>query len=217
MTRPQAFTGKQVSRLSGLSLRVLKYWEDTGVYRATFIDSRPKVPYRRIYTFRDLVSLRTLAKLRREYGIKLDDLRRAGQHLRESYPDVADPWSELSFGVLNRRVVFRDPITGEWRGAAPPQPILPIDVAFIARTTAKEAAQLLARRPEDVGQVVRHRHVLRNAWRLAGTRIPTSAVWHFYADGASVDQIQREYPDLESADVLAAINHELSVRGMRAA
>lgn len=217
MPHPRAFTSKQVSRLSGLSARVLKYWEDTGVYAATYIADRPRVPYRRIYSFRDLVSLRTLAMLRRQHGVRLDDLRQAGAYLRDSYPEVDNPWSELRFGVLNRRVVFREPSTGEWRSAAPPQHILPIDVAWIARTTATEAEALLARRAEDVGQVVRHRHVLRNAWRLAGTRIPTAAVWRFYDDGSDIDEIRREYPDLEVADVLAAIQHERKLRNERTA
>lgn len=218
MTRILAFTGQQVGRLTGLSQRVLLYWERTGVYTASYVDDRPRVPYRRIYTFRDVVSLRTLALLRRQHGIKLDDLRRTGSFLRDAYPDRADPWAELRFGVLNRRVVFRNPETGEWLTATPPgQAILPIDVEQIARATEREAASFTERRPEDVGIVVRHRYVLGNAWRLAGTRIPTSAVWNFHEDGADVSTIQRAYPDLGEADIVAAIAHERQSRGLSAA
>jgi len=217
MSRILAFTGQQVSRLTGLSPRVLRYWEQTGVYRASYVDDRPRVPFRRIYSFRDVVSLRTLALLRRRYRVKLHDLRRTGAYLRDTYPDRPDPWSELCFGVLNGRVVFRDPDRGAWLTAAPAgQAVLPIDVEAIARETEQDAARFTERRPEDVGTVVRHRYVLGNAWRLAGTRIPTSTVWHFHEDGADTVAIRRAYPDLTDEDVAAAIAHEARLRGLAA-
>lgn len=216
MPRPHAFTSKQVSRLSGISVRALHYWDDTDVYPASFKDERSRVPYRRIYTFRDLVSLRTLAWLRKEHKVTPEDIRQTGKYLRETYPEMADPWSELRFGVVNRRVVFWNSETKEWI-APPGQHVLPVDVQTIAHETERDAARLLQRSPEDVGQVVQHRHILRNAWRLAGTRIPTSAIWHFHEDGSDVEEILREYPDLEEADVWAAIEHERNVRGVSAA
>lgn len=218
MSRIEAFTTDQVSRLTGLSPRVLRYWEETLVFAASYIDERPRVPYRRIYSFRDVVSLRTLALLRQDYGVKLDQLRRSARFLRETYPDVSDPWSELRYGVLNHHVVFRDPRTGDWQTAAPPgQTILPIDVAQIARHTERDAAAFISRQPADMGQIVRHRYVLRNAWRIAGTRIPTSAIWHFHEDGADTNEIRRAYPDLTEADVAAALAHERGCRGLSAA
>src|SRR5438445_302961 len=109
-----AFTGHQVERLTGLSPRVLRYWEETEVFRASYIDDRPHRPYRRIYSFRDVVSLRTLALLRKR--VPLDELRRVGQYLSDRYEA---PWAELRFGVIGRRVVFPDPATGEWVFARP--------------------------------------------------------------------------------------------------
>jgi len=218
MTRISAFTGQQVGRLTGLSQRMLRYWEQTGVYAASYVDQRPRVPYRRIYSFRDLVSLRTLALLRQEHRVKLDDLRRAGTFLRETYPDLADPWAELRIGVLNGRVIFRNSETGQWRTAAPSgQTVLPIDVEAIARATEQDTAAFTERRPEEIGQIVRHRYVLGNAWHLAGTRIPTSAVWHFHEDGADAAAIRRAYPDLTESDILAAIDHERCLHGLIAA
>lgn len=218
MTRISAFTGQQAVRLTGLSQRMLRYWEQTGVYSASYVDQRPRVPYRRIYSFRDVVSLRTLALLRKQHRVKLDDLRRAGTFLREAYPDLADPWAALRFGVLNGHVIFRNPETGQWLTATPSrQSVLSIDVAEIARATERKAATFTERMPEEIGKVVRHRYVLGNAWRLAGTRIPTSAVWHFHEDGADVEAIQRAYPDLTECDILAAIDHERRLRGLIAA
>ena len=76
-----AFTGPQVQRLTGLSARRLAYWENTGVFRASYIDERPYRAYRRVYSFTDVVSLRTLALLRRY--VSLDELRRMGDYLAQ--------------------------------------------------------------------------------------------------------------------------------------
>jgi DNA-binding transcriptional MerR regulator/uncharacterized protein (DUF433 family) len=208
-----AFTGLQVQRLTGLSQRVLRYWEETDVFRATYIDDQPRRPYRRIYTFRDLVSLRTLALLRKR--VPLSELRRAGKHLAEKYES---PWAELRFGVIGRRVVFPDPNTGEWISAtANDQGFFPVMVDEIAQATESDASMLKGRSYDQVGKVVRHRHVSHNSWVLDGTRIPTSAVWNFFEAGYDVEGIIREYPDLYSADVEAALLHERQQRGLTAA
>ena len=214
MSGIMAFTTPQVIRLTSLSDRMLRYWEATGVYTASHVDPRPGVPFRRIYSFRDVVSLRTLSLLRREHRVPLDELRRVGIHLRGAHPDRVNPWAEMRFGVLNRRVLIRDPATGTW--VAPPgQQVLAIDVAEIARCTARDAPQLTARRPETLGRVERHRLVLGNAWRIAGTRIPTSAIQHFHEAGADTAAILREHPDLTGADVDAALRHEAAQRNPR--
>jgi uncharacterized protein (DUF433 family) len=58
---------------------------------------------------------------------------------------------------------------------------------------------------------------MSNAWVVAGTRIPTSTIWHFWEDGYDAEGIMREYPDLTKEDVKAALNHERELRGIRAA
>lgn len=208
-----AFTGLQVQHLTGLSQRVLRYWEDTNVFRATYVDSRPRRPYRRIYTFRDLVSLRTLALLRKR--VPLNELRRAGKYLAERFEA---PWAELRFGVVGRKVVFPDPNTGEWTSATEDkQGFFPVMVDEIARVTESDASVLKERRVDQIGKIVRHRHVSHNSWVLDGTRIPTSAVWHFHEAGYDIEGIIREYPDLHVADVEAALEYERLQRGLIAA
>ena len=72
-------------------------------------------------------------------------------------------------------------------------------------------ADLEARRKrtsEQIGKVDQKRGVLRNLPVIAGTRIPTSAVWSFHEDGRSEDEIIREYPSLTHEDVRAAIEYE---------
>jgi uncharacterized protein (DUF433 family) len=210
MSAPLAFTGRQVEQLTGLSERVLRYWEQTGVFRATYVDDRPRRPYRRIFSFRDVVSLRTLAMLRREYRVELDELRRVGQYLSRFHEA---PWAELRFRVAGRHVAFRDPETGEWVSGKPlGQRFVAFDLEEVRRTAEADAGELGRRRPEEIGQIVRHRHVVQNSWVVAGTRVPTSAIWNFHEAGFGLDRILQAYPRLTEEDVCRALDHERRLR-----
>jgi DNA-binding transcriptional MerR regulator len=206
-----AFTVPQVQRLTGLSARILRYWDQTDVYRPTFWDERPNRAYNRIYSFRDVVSLRTLATLRRKYGVRLDELRKTGQYLR-SFTD--DPWTQR-FWVQDRRVFFHHPETGDLvdrRGQTSY-----VDVAVIKAEVEAESAAWTERDPADFGRLERHRHIQRNQWVIKGTRVPTSAVWNFHRAGYSPEGIIREYPRLTPEDVVAAIAHEDTTRAAKVA
>ncbi len=210
-----AYTTEHVSRLTGLSPRVLRYWEEAGVFRASYVDERPRHPYRRLYTFRDVVSLRTLAKLRREHDVALDELRKVGQFLAGH---VDAPWSSLRFRLAGRHVVFEDPESGVPIVGRPlRQAVLVFSLEEIARETEKDAARLRERQPLDFGRVSRHRFVNHNSWVVSGTRIPTSAIWNFHEDGYSSEDIIAEYPQLRPEDIAAAIAHEEQLRKTSAA
>lgn len=47
--------------------------------------------------------------------------------------------------------------------------------------------------------------VLHGKPRLEGTRIPVSLILGYLADGASVEDIQRELPDVQPEDVTACL------------
>jgi uncharacterized protein (DUF433 family) len=58
--------------------------------------------------------------------------------------------------------------------------------------------------------------VLNNTPVVAGTRVPTEAIWNFHEAGYDTDAIIREYPQITAADVRAAIMYEESRRPRRA-
>lgn len=210
-----AFTTDHVRRLTGLSSRVLRYWEETGVFRASYVDENPRRPYRRLYTFRDVVSLRMLAILRRQHKVDLDELRKVGAFL-EKHADA--PWASLRFRLAGRHVVFDDPEAGVAVAGRPlRQTVIPFDLEEIARETEADAARLRERVSDDFGQLTRHRHINHNAWVVAGTRIPTSTLWSYYEDGYDIDSIIEEFPQLRLEDVEAAIAHERRLRETEAA
>ena len=201
-----AFTAEQVCRLTGLSARQLSYWDRTEFFSPTLVDDYSRRAFGRIYSFRDVVGLRAIGILRKVHEVPLQELRKVGQWLRRHHDT---PWSSLRFALHGRKVVFQDPASGsivEPRGAG--QKVFPIALEPIANEMREAAAHLRDRRADQLGQLSRNRYVVHNAWVIAGTRIPTTAVWNFHRAGFTSDAIIQEYPRLTAADVAAAIEFE---------
>jgi len=207
-----AFTVEHVRGLTGLSPQQLRYWDRSGVLSPHYGDGASGQPYGRVYSFRDLVGLRTLAQLR-ERGVPLQELRRVGQWLAARYDA---PWSSLRFYVVERRVYFDDPRSGARVLGPPGQTAFPFEMEHVAADTQAAAATLRERQAEDIGRVVQHRYVMHYAPVVAGTRIPTAAIWDFHRAGYDSAAIIREYPRLIPADVCAAIAHEQDRHNYRA-
>ncbi len=205
-----AFTADHVRRLTGLSLRQIRYWDQTDFFSPTLVDDHSRRTFGRIYSFRDVVGLRTIAILRLEHQVPLQELRRVGEWLCREHKT---PWSSLRFALHGRRVVFFDPKTGvptEARGEG--QVVFTVTLKVIADEMSEAAKRLRERASEDIGQIVRSRFVVHNAWVVAGTRVPTAAIWNFHSAGYRQAQILREYPRLKAADVTAAIDFEAKRR-----
>ena len=201
-----AFTAENVCRLTGLSGRQLSYWDATDFFSPELIDEYKRRAFGRIYSFRDVVGLRTIAVLRNVHRIPLQELRRVGEWLLAHHKA---PWSSLRFALSGRTVVFSDPVTGKYvEAAGGGQAVIEIDLEIIASDMRRAADGLRDRQKEQIGTVVRNRYVVHNAWVVAGTRIPTQAVWNFHKAGYTADAIIKEYPRLTPEDVRAAIEFE---------
>lgn len=209
-----AFTADQVTRLSGLSARQLRDWEKTGFFTPQYGDEEPRRPYSRLFSFQDVVGLRTIALLRNCYHIPLQELKKVGRWLSEHHDS---PWASLRFYVGGRRVYFDDPATGAHIATNPEgQVAFPIEMDKIAREVRDEIVHVRARPTDKIGQVTQKRNVAQNASVLAGTRVPTEAIWNFYRAGYDIDAIIREYPHITPDDVRAAIQHETQRQRERA-
>lgn len=201
-----AFTTEHVCRLTGLSVRQLRYWDATDFFSPTMLDEYRRRAFSRIYTFRDLVGLRAISVLRNRHKVPLQELRRVGEWLRRHHET---PWSSLRFALAGRTIVFFDPDSGaaiEPKGDG--QAVLPIALELIANEMRQAADKLRERQPDQLGKIVRNRYVVHNSWVIAGTRIPTRAVWNFHQAGFDTKAIIREYPRLTAEDVKAAIDFE---------
>ncbi len=199
-----AFSTEQAARLAHLTKRQVEYWVRSDVYSPSLATGRPRQPFGRIYSFRDVVALRTLALLRRD--VSLQQLRTLGRWLRQNYET---PWASLEFAVDDGQVFFRDPDHGIWISAKPlGQTVMPYRIETIAAEMESRLAKLRQRDPEDVGNIVRHRYIAHNQYVVAGTRIPAEIIWDYHVAGYSTDDILREYAELTRADVEAAIAFE---------
>ena len=59
--------------------------------------------------------------------------------------------------------------------------------------------------------------VLKGKPRLKGTRIPVSLILGYLASGTSVDDLQREFPDLTPDDVAACLRYPRDLSGFEVA
>jgi uncharacterized protein (DUF433 family) len=201
-----AFSAEQVCRLTRLSIRQLRYWDDTEFFSPEYAPGYPKRFFSRVYSFRDVVGLYTIAILRKRYHFPLQKLRRVGEYLHR-YHDT--PWSSLTLYVAGREIVFKEPGKSfNLLTAQAGQYVFPIELEEVARKVEAKATRLRNRRPSQIGQIERNRYVVHNAPVLAGTRVPTAAVWNLREAGYSTQAIIREFPRLRSRDVDVAVQYE---------
>jgi uncharacterized protein (DUF433 family) len=201
-------SSEQVTRLTGLSLRQLRYWDRTEFFSPEYAPGYPFGPFSRVYSFRDVVGLYTIALLRKDHRFPLQKLRTVGEYLHRNHET---PWASLALAVRGRDILYRDPDHPEsWVSSlqAPGQRALPIELAEVARRVEAEAKRLQRRQPAEIGRIRRNRYVVHNAPVLAGTRVPTSAVWNLHKAGYDARTILVEYPRLQLADVQAALEYE---------
>ena len=205
MTDLLIFTAEQVSRLTGLPVRVLRDWERTGIFTRHFGGGGGRQPSRRLYSFRDLVELRALAELRQRLPRK--ELGKLAAWLRE-HGDT--PLAELGVYLSDGKVELAAP------GCEPPPGAVRYELEPLAAELQRAVARLGERTPEEFGKVVRRRGVMGGAPILAGTRIPTKAVWSFHEAGYDTAGILEQYPRLTEDDIRAAIAYEAERRQQRA-
>jgi uncharacterized protein (DUF433 family) len=199
-----AFTEDQVERLTGVSKRQLRYWDSDGFFVPSLGHQNRRMTYSRMYSFRDLVSLKVLNELRNESRIKMNELRRVKDHLSH-YGD--ELWIKTTLYVHNKRVAFSNPDSGVLEEIVSGQGVLSIAIAAVAGDMRKAIDNLSARNDTDIGKIAQKRGVMHNRPVVSGTRIPVSGIKAFSDAGYTESEILKEYPTLTLQDIHAAINH----------
>jgi uncharacterized protein (DUF433 family) len=190
---PLAYSAVHVRQLTGLSRHQLSYWQQTGFF-----------PPHDVFTFRDVLALALLARLRNHHRIPLQSLRKVGKWLAERR---AEPWADLRVAVNGRQVLVGEPDQAALelpRGSGQTSFAQPGASVIDPAALADELAAAAQRQPSE-SNVVRSRVVLSNAPRLAGTRVPTAAIRALHLAGLDPEAIQREYPRLTAQQVEAAL------------
>lgn len=193
-----AFSEEDAIKLSGVSLHQLRHWDRSGLLLASYSQSNRRQPYSRVYSFRDLVSLRVLNLLRNRHGVSL-------QHLRDVAKELAhlgeDKWTSTVLYVLGKRVVFDDPMTDQRREVVSGQQVFDIPLKAAVTDTLEAIREQNHRSIGKRGNVIRQKFVLNNQAVFEGTRVPLAAVQRYLSRGYTDIKILSEFPDLTKADI----------------
>ena len=196
------FTEDDVERLTGISRRRLRYWDDTAFFTPSLAHENRRLNHSRVYTFRDLVCLRVLRQLRDNGGVPLQHLRAVKSRLADMGDDV---WAATELYVLNKRVQFRNPQNDMVEDVLSGQGVLAIPLKVVSDDMIRKVRQLWSRPGSASGKIERQRGVAGGSAVFAGTRVPVGAVQAFASEGYSVKQICDEYPTLSKEDIAAAL------------
>jgi DNA-binding transcriptional MerR regulator len=195
-----AFPDSRAATLAGVSVRRLRYWEDTQLVVPSIKRQLRTNSTVRLYGFQDLLALLVVAELRTERDMSLQHIRRLVAYLQSRGYEA--PLGELKFATVGTEIYFQHP-DGTWEGDVQPDQIvlektLRLDPlrARINRAADRPAAQ--------AGQVVKRRGVHASAPVFEGTRIRVATVQEYLEHGYDTPAILKAFPDLTEADVAEA-------------
>lgn len=204
-----AYTIEQAAKVAKVSPRRVRYWAESGVLVPSVMYDTETSPRHALYSFRDLVGLRTLAILRDRHGLSLQSLRQAGSYLSEH---SNAPWSDLRLWVRGKDLLFYPPPSDVPVSATKPgQAVFEIDLEPVSHDTER-ASDALRRSQADIGQTERRRKVLGNELVIKGTRVPVESVLELSDAGYSIEAIVRAFPSLVTDDVTAVLTARRSQR-----
>ncbi len=89
MILQEAFTTDQTSRLTGCTPSQLRYWDNVRLVQPSIQQTGRRPGVRRLYSFRDLVILRSIRSLK-DNGMSLQRIRRAWGYFRRNGMDPED-------------------------------------------------------------------------------------------------------------------------------
>ena len=89
------YTSMEVCQVTGISYRQLDYWDSSGFIKPSVARAKGSGTAR-MYSFVDLVCLRTAKRLR-DSGISLQKIRRSAEYLRTHFPELDSPLADLVF------------------------------------------------------------------------------------------------------------------------
>jgi uncharacterized protein (DUF433 family) len=199
-----AFSEVQVERLTGVTIAQLRRWDRTDFFKPA-LHSEAVRAFSRVYSFKDLVSLRVLNQLRNVHNVSMPELRKVANELAHLGEGV---WTKTTLYVHRGKVVFEEPDTSAKREITSRQYVADIPLVVAISDTRMAIQNMNERGGDLVGKIARNRYVQQNKPVIAGTRITVEAIRSFASAGYSVEQIIEQYPPLKPGDVQAALSHE---------
>lgn len=143
------YGARAVLQLIGISYRQLDHWARTGLVRSSVRQASGRGS-RRVYSFRDLVALRVVGRLR-EAGVSVQTIRKAVAYLKQH---AEQPLSTLNLVGHGRKVfTLTDDPSRLIEASESGQVVLSISVASVERHLKEGVTRISA--PRDVSVRVR--------------------------------------------------------------
>jgi len=102
-----AFSADQVVKLTGLTIRQLAYWDDLEFFKPQYAADDRHSPHSRIYSFKDVVGLRTLSILKKRYKCTLPHLREVAKKRETEQMNRSSAWFDKHYaGMQVKRVII---------------------------------------------------------------------------------------------------------------
>jgi len=98
-----SFNSKTVSRILGIPLRVVDYWDRTNFIKPS-VHEASGYGSMRLYSFTDLIQFK-VAKFLRDQGLSLQKIRKSLNYLRKHLPEIEKPLVQLRF-LTNGETIF---------------------------------------------------------------------------------------------------------------
>jgi predicted RNase H-like HicB family nuclease len=90
-----SFNSKMVSKIIGIPLRVIDYWDRTNFIKPS-VNEASGYGSMRLYSFTDLIQFK-VAKFLRDQGLLLQKIRKSLNYLRKHLPEIEKPLAQLRF------------------------------------------------------------------------------------------------------------------------
>ncbi len=90
-----SFNSKTVSKIIGIPLRVIDYWDRTNFIKPS-VNEASGYGSMRLYSFTDLIQFK-VAKFLRDQGLSLQKIRKSLNFLRKHLPEIEKPLAQLRF------------------------------------------------------------------------------------------------------------------------
>lgn len=189
-------TREHAAAITGLSLRQVDYWANTG-FIVPRVNERltPRRPIR-LFDFLELMALMVAAELRRR-RVSLQHIRLITARVREQ--GYESPLTELRWATDGNRLYFQHP-DGSWEGAQRPNQVVIHQVLDldVLRVKIRESS----RRGEDIlGKTERRRGRMGSKEVFAGTRVPVATVRRYLSAGRTPEEVLKSYPSLTRRDL----------------
>ena len=203
-----AFSEEHVQKLTGITKSQLRNWDRTGFYKPSYAEDNRRLPFSRIYSFKDIVALRVLNVLRNQNSVPLQHLRKVSEKLTHLSDDK---WTAIKLYVFNKKVIWLEPDTERPQEIVSDQYVIPsVILEQVYTETEQDVKKLNLRDESEYGLINKSRFISHNEPVIAGTRITVDAIYNFYNAGYTTEQIIKEYPSLTNKDIEAALSYKNS-------